>query len=179
MVLSCETMTQFSRGNTSPPQGKLDLRHHTQTKLCRAHGNPGMTQLQPKIRRQHGMNCLLQSGRNQARYIHVVEDGHNQMTEETKWKSGLLTAVTPDGTSERKICITYNNIIMSQRFGNRNKPKDKGKQKKFTVACKSDAKRGRHFIVLRKTMKDTWIRLWHLCDWVSEWVSDLLTPRLS
>lgn len=97
--------------------------------------------------------------------------GHNQTTGETKWKSGLLTAVTPDGTSEMKVCITYDNVIMSQRFGNRNDAKDNGKQKNFTVVCKSDAKR--NLTVLRKTMKNTWIRSWHLCDWVSEWLMDI------
>ena len=64
-------------------------------------------------------------------------------------------ALTPDGTSETKICITYDNIITSQRFGNRNDAKDNEKQNKFTVWCESDAKRGRNHIVLRKTTKDT------------------------
>jgi len=48
-----------------------------------------------------------------ARYVHVLGDGHNRMTEETKWKSGLLTSVTPDGTSEIKVCITYDVILVS------------------------------------------------------------------
>jgi hypothetical protein len=46
---------------------------------------------QSKIRRRHGTNCLNQSGTNQAHYMHVLGEWHNQMTEETKRKSVLLT----------------------------------------------------------------------------------------